>query len=242
MRNKVLILISGTLLAALLSACGAAAAQTVSPSPQSTEVRTITVTGSGEVFLSPDIANISIGVHTEGDDAAEALAENNTQTQAVVEMLRDLGVAERDIQTSNFSIFPRQEYDDQGRVTDITYVVENTVRVTVRDLDEIGELLNSVVDTGANNIFGIQFDVEDRVSALSDARRAAVENARTVAEEIAQASGVELGQVHSIRVYGTAPVPVFQERALLQAPAADVPISPGQLSLSVEVEVVYEIQ
>ena len=242
MRNKVLILISGTLLAALLSACGAAAAQTVSPSPQSTEVRTITVTGSGEVFLSPDIANISIGVHTEGGDAAEALAENNAQTQAVVDLLREMGVAERDIQTSNFSIFPRQEYDDQGRVTAITYVVENTVRVTVRDLDEIGELLNSVVDTGANNIFGIQFDVEDRVSALSDARRAAVENARTVAEEIAQASSVELGQVHSIRVYGTAPMPVFQERALLQAPAADVPISPGQLSLSVEVEVVYEIQ
>jgi uncharacterized protein YggE len=227
-------------MAGMLAACSTAAAQPLSPSDL--PVRTITVTGSGQVFLSPDIANISIGVHTEAEDAERAVADSNAQTQSVVQMLKDSGVATVDIQTANFSIYPRQDFDDQGRVRDITYVVENTVRVTVRDLDAIGELLNAVVESGANNVYGIQFDVEDRVNALSDARKAAVDNARSVAEEMAQAAGVELGPLHSITVYGNAPTQVFEERAMAADAAGAVPISPGQLSLTVEVNVVYEIQ
>lgn len=240
MRNKFILISAAMLLAVLLGACSTAAAQPLSPSDS--PARTITVTGSGQVFLSPDIANISIGVHTEAEDAERAVADNNAQTQSVVQMLEDLGVDNADIQTANFSIYPRQDFDDQGRVTGITYVVENTVRVTVRDLDAIGELLNAVVESGANNIYGIQFDVEDRISALSDARQAAVDNARSVAEEMAQAAGVELGQLQSITVFGSAPTPVFEERAFAADAASAVPISPGQLSLTVEVNVVYEIQ
>lgn len=229
------------LLAIVLSACGVAAAQT-SSSSDSPPRRTISVTGSGQVFLSPDIADISVGVHMEGKDAAKAVADNNSQTQDVVQTVKDMGVADKDIQTTNFSIYPRQEYDDQGRVTGITYVVENTVRITVRDLDKIGELLNAVVESGANNIYGIQFDVEDRVTALSSARQAAVENAQAVAEEIAQAAGVKLGPVQSITVQGSSPIPVVQERAAMAAGQGAVPVSPGQLSLTVDVSVVYEIQ
>lgn len=240
MRNKFILISAVMLLAVILGACSTAAAQPVAPSES--PPRTITVTGSGQVFLSPDIANISIGVHTEAEDAEAAVADNNAQTQSVVQMLEDMGVDTADIQTANFSIYPRQDFDDQGRVRDITYVVENSVRVTVRDLDNIGELLNAVVESGANNIFGIQFDVEDRVSALSDARKAAVDNARSVAQEMAQAAGVELGPLHSITVFGSAPTQVFEERALAADGAGAVPISPGQLSLTVEVNVVYEIQ
>ena len=241
MQKKHFLIIGMMLLAIVLSACGVAAAQT-SPSSDTPPPRTISVTGSGQVFLSPDIADISVGVHTEGKDAAKAVADNNSQTQDVIQTVKDMGVADKDIQTTNFSIYPRQEYDDQGRVTGITYVVENTVRITVRDLDKIGDLLNTVVESGANNIYGIQFDVEDRVDALASARQAAVENAQAVAEEIAQAAGVNLGPVQSITVQGSSPIPVFQERAVMGAEQAAVPISPGQLSLIVDVSVVYEIQ
>lgn len=240
MYNKITHISAVMLLAVILGACSTAAAQPVSPSDS--PARTITVTGSGQVFLSPDIANISVGVHTEAEDAERAVADNNAQTQNVVQMLVDMGVDRQDIQTTNFSIYPRQDFDDQGRVRDITYVVENSVRVTVRELEDIGELLNAVVESGANNVFGIQFDVEDRVSALSDARQAAVDNARNVAEEMAQAAGVELGPLHSITVFGSAPTQVFEERALAADAGGAVPISPGQLSLTVEVNVVYEIQ
>lgn len=240
MRNKFTLIGAVMLLAVIFSACSTAAAQPVSPSDS--PVRTITVTGSGQVFLSPDIANISIGVHTEAEDAQQAVADNNAQTQSVVQMLVEMGVAREDIQTANFSIYPRQDFDDQGQIRDTTYVVENSVRVTVRELEDLGELLNAVVESGANNIFGIQFDVEDRVSALSDARQAAVDNARSVAEEMAQAAGVELGPVHSITVLGSAPTQVFEERAVGADAGGAVPISPGQLSLTVEVSVEYQIQ
>jgi uncharacterized protein YggE len=241
MYKKHLLIGGMVLLAIVLSACGVAAAQTSSAS-DTPSIRTLSVTGSGQVFLSPDIADISVGVHTEGKDAAKAVADNNSQTQKVIQMIKDMGVADKDIQTTNFSIYPRQEYDDQGRVTGITYVVENTVRITVRDLDKIGELLNAVVESGANNIFGIQFDVEDRVTALASARQAAVQNAQTIAEELAQAAGVKLGPVQSITVQGSSPIPVVQERAAMAAEQAAVPVSPGQLSLTVDVSVVYEIQ
>ena len=241
--RKRMYLISGVMLSAiLLSACGAAVAQTASPSSESQPVRTLTVTGNGKVFLTPDIANISIGVHTEGKDAAEAVSSNNAQTQKVIEVLKGMGVEAKDIQTTNFSIYPRQEYDNNGNLTGITYVVDNTVYVTVRDLGKIGELLNTVVQSGANSISGIQFDVADRVKAHSEARKAAVDNAQAQAEELAQAAGVKLGPVQSIMVSSSTPVPVAQSRQALAAGAAEVPISPGQLSLSVDVTVVYEIQ
>lgn len=242
MRKKMYLVSGLMLLAILLSACGAAIAQTASPSSESQSTRTLTVTGNGKVFLTPDIANISIGVHAEGKDAAEAVSTNNAQTQKVIEELKGMGVEAKDIQTTNFSIYPRQEYDNNGNLTGITYVVDNTVYVTVRDLSKIGDLLNTVVQSGANSISGIEFDVADRVKALSDARKAAVDNAQAQAEELAQAAGVKLGPVQSITISSSAPIPLAQSRAAAAAPQAEVPISPGQLSLSVDVTVVYEIQ
>lgn len=242
MRKRMYLITGVMLLAISLSACDAAIAQTASSSSESQPARTLTVTGNGKVFLTPDIANVSIGVQTQGKDAAEAVSSNNAETQKVIEALKGMGVEAKDIQTTNFSIYPRQEYDNNGNLTGITYVVDNTVYVTVRDLSKIGDLLNSVVQSGANSISGIQFDVADRVKALSEARKAAVDNAHAQAEELAQAAGVKLGPVQSITVSSSAPIPMVQSREALAAGAAEVPISPGQLSLSVDVTVVYEIQ
>jgi len=118
------------------------------------------------------------------------------------------------------------------------------VRVTVRDLDNIGELLNAAVEAGANSIYGVQFDVEDDESARSDARQAAVDDAQKQAEELAEAAGVGLGRVQSISTYGGIPVPLYEGKggAGPMSLAAEVPISPGQLMLTVDVNVVYEIR
>jgi uncharacterized protein YggE len=109
MRTKTYLIVSSLVLAALLSGCaGAAFAQTETPAAQGDEAkvtRTVTVTGSGKVYLTPDIAYITIGVHTEGENAAEAVAANNTQAQEVIDALLAQGIAERDIQTTNFSIY-----------------------------------------------------------------------------------------------------------------------------------------
>jgi uncharacterized protein len=242
MRNKLFTLMAIVLLAPVLAACGSRAlAQT--PTPASPAPRTISVTGTGEVPLTPDIARISIGVRTQGADVAEAMASNNAQAQEVVEALKELGVAERDIQTSNFSIYPQQQYDERGQVVETTFVVENTVYVTVRELEDLGDLLDAAVGRGANSIYGIQFDVEEKDGAISEARQAAVENAHAQAQELASAAGVRLGQIQSISTISTYPGPIFDGRGVAaEQAAAGVPISPGQLIITAEVSVVYEIQ
>jgi len=242
MRNKLFSLTTLLILASIvLTACGTVAyAQTESAEKMP---RTLSVTGSGKAYLVPDIAYISIGVHTEDKDAAKAVTANNTQSQKVSEALKAFKIDSKDPQTTNFSIYPQQQYDENGRLTGILYMVDNSVYVTLRDLKLVGELLNKVVEAGANSINGIQFDVSDKTKALSEARMDAVANAQEQAAEIADASGVKLGEVMSINVYGGYPSPIFEGKgggAAMMDVAA--PISPGQMVLTVEVNMVFELK
>ena len=250
MTKKIIPLFGILVAASLLAACGSAAAAESFKSVDAVETqppsRTISVSGSGKAILSPDIAYINIGVHTESKDAAEAVSDNTQQAKDLKDTLVEAGVDESDIQTINFSIYPRQEYDSEGKPTgEITYIVDNSVQVTVRDLDNLGELLNQAVASGANMINGIQFDVADKTEALSKARLDAVKNAHTIAEELAQAAEVTLGEVQSISTYTSGlPTPMFEGRGGAEAVMAEapVPISPGQMVITIEVSVVYFIE
>jgi uncharacterized protein YggE len=243
MRDKVLILLSVVIAAGfLLNACAESQSEltpTGTPPP-----RTITVSGSGKVFLTPDIATISIGVHTENESATRAVDNNNAQVLKVTQVLINMGVDEDDIQTSNFNISAQLRLDDRGNQQGTYYMVENTVFVTVRDLDQLGEIMGAVVEAGANSIFGIQFDVEDKTEALSRARRAAVRDAQTKAEELAREAGVTLGEVQTMQESGGVPVPVFEAtgEGRVNGESEQAPVSIGQLSLTVDVSVVYDIQ
>jgi hypothetical protein len=243
MRTIKLTILHGMLsLAILLSACSEPQSE---PTPSSTPPpRNITVLGSGKVYLTPDVATISIGVHSEDENAARAVNDNNSQAQKVSEILLSMDVVEDDIQISNFNIYLQQKYDEIGNHTGTVYIVDNTVLVTVRDLDQLGEIMGAVVEAGANSIFGIQFDVSDKTQALSEARKAAVEDARVKAEELALAAGVTLGDVQSINESGGVPLPVFEgkEGGGFDTTTAQVPVSLGQLSLTVEVSVIYDIR
>jgi uncharacterized protein YggE len=209
-------------------------------------LRTITVFGTGKTYLNPDIAYINIGDHTENADAVEALASNNAQAQNISDVLQKSGVAAKDIQTTNFSIYPVQKYGPNGEITGITYTVDNTVYVTVRDLTKMGEILSAAVNKGANSINGIQFDVSDRSAASSDARKAAVADAHTQAEELAAAAGVTLGQVQTITVNESEPVTtVYREStkaADVAGAASSTPISGGQLTITVDATITYTIK
>jgi uncharacterized protein YggE len=243
MKNRTVFFTSLILVAAVLTACSSVARAQTLQEDEGTPPRTISVSGSGRAFLTPDIAYISIGVHTENEDAAAAVASNNKQVQQVAGALESFDIDPKDIQTTNFSIFPRQDYDPDGKPVGITFIVDNSVYVTLRDIDQVGEVLDAAVKAGANSISGIQFDVSDKTKALSEARQAAVVDAQMQAEELAQAAGVELGDVQSISTFGS-PVPLPQPKAAFQmeAAAAEVPISPGQLIVTVDVSMVYQIQ
>jgi uncharacterized protein YggE len=230
--------------AVVLSACGpvasAAAQQAQENNPQ---VRTLSVTGNGQVFVSPDIARISIGVRTESQDAAEAVAQNNQQSQKVVQALMDMGIADQDIRTNNFSIYPQQDVNDQGQVQQTRYIVENSVLVTIRDLDTVGQALDAAVAAGANTVNSIQFDLEDRTDALQEARKQAVADAQAQAQGLAQSAGVTLGEIQTVNATSSGgPMPLFNARGGAAAVESSVPINPGQMSLSVEVNLVYQIK
>jgi len=236
--------VSVILLAAVaLSACGPATIVANPVQPQ----RTMNVNGTGMVMLTPDIAYINIGVHTELPTAAEAVSSNTTQTQQVVDAIKSMGVDAKDIRTTNFSIYANTQTDPQtGARTGTTYVVDNTVYVTVRKLDTLGDLLDASVKAGANSINSIQFDVQDKTAAIKQARDAAVKDARTQAEELASASGVTLGDLQTVSFYDSVPTPMADSfgkgGGAVMSAAAAVPVSAGQLTITVTVNMVYEIK
>ena len=242
MKNRFLLVSAVALLALLVSACGPTTINQAAQPP----LRTVSVSGAGTAYLVPDIAYIYVGVHTEKPSASDAVTENNEQTQKMIEALRDFGIDAKDIRTTNFSIWPNDKYDPQtGLPTgQKTYMVDNTVYVTVRDLDKLGDLLDTVVAAGANTVNSIQFDVADKDEALKDARAEAVKDAAEKAKELADAAGVQLGEVQTIGFYDNVSYPVFEGKGGGGADVAQaaVPIQPGQLTFTVNVNVTYMIK
>ncbi|NPV85745.1 MAG: SIMPL domain-containing protein [Anaerolineae bacterium] len=213
------------------------------PSP----TRQIIVSGTGSVLIVPDLAYVNIGVHSQSKNVADALATNTNQSKDVAEALKKMGVSAADIQTSNFNIYPQQQYDQGGEITGVIYMVDNSVYVTVRDLSKLGAILDAAVRAGANSINGVQFDVQNKEKAYSEARQKAVENARKQAEELAKAAGVQLGILESIQVVGTAsPTPRYDTWGMggggMAATQSSVPVSAGQMMVSVDVNLTYQIQ
>jgi hypothetical protein len=237
MRTKLILFSSILVLALALSACGASAKSG----------NTLNVTGTGTVYITPDIAYVNIGVHTENIDIAQAVASNNVQAQAVMDALRNSGVEGKDIQTSNFSVWSYQKTDPQtGENMGMMYAVDNTVYVTVRDLTKIGSLLDTAIRAGANNINSISFDMADKSAALVEARQKAMENAGSLANELAQTGGVALGGIQNI-TYTDVPTPYYSYGYGMGgggggAESAVASINPGQLQVTATVNVTYGIK
>ena len=239
MNTKSLIIFTVMALALVVSACAPAAGQ---------NTRTLSVSGSGEALLAPDIAYIYVGVHTENPTAAEAVEENTAQTETLMQAIRDFGIDPKDIRTTNFSIYPMDRFDPATGMPsgEKVYAVDNTVYVTVRDLTKLGDLLDTAVQAGANNINSVQFDVAEKDEALQEARAEAVEDARAQAQSLAQAAGLSLGEIQSISFFDVQPYPLFDGKGgggmAAEAAAAAIPIQPGQLTFTVSVNVTYELK
>ena len=238
MKTKIIFPITLLVIAIVLSACSPS---TITIQPQAPQ-RTITVTGVGLVTLTPDIAYISIGVHSQDPSATVATSDNSSKAQAVINAIKGFGVDAKDIQTTNFSIYPQQQYDSNGKQTGIIYMVDNTVYVTVRDLTKLGAMLDGTVNAGANNISSISFDVADKSAALSQARQAAVEQARKQADELTSATGVALGDVQTISYNDYTPPVAIQYARAATLSDSSVPVQAGSMQISTTVTIVYTIK
>lgn len=240
MKKNLQLIIVLTVFSVLLVSCAGGG----TPVDENADQAVITVTGTGQVFVIPDVANISVGVRTKGDTVSEAIALNNDQAQAIKNTLMAEGVAENDIQTSNFNVYQQSDYDFQGNPTSIYYSVENTVYVIVRQIENLGNILDAVGRSGANNIYGVNFDVEDKSEAQTNARALAVQSAQAQALELANAAGVEMGELISISSGATTTSPNYYGYGVGGggAMAESVPISSGQLPVNAQVTLTFAIK
>lgn len=242
MRNKIYLTFIAFILVGFLAACTAAQAapsssnsvnsnavssSTAGQGVADTNLRTLNVSGTGQIYLVPDLAYINIGVHTEAAKVADALSSNTAQAQKVADVLTGLGIDPKDIQTTSFNVSPQQKFGPNGEVTGTTYAVDNTVYVTVRDLTKLGTMLDAVVNSGANNINGITLDSTAKDQALVDARKAAITDARQQAQALADAAGVTLDAIQTINVTNNTPVPMYAAKAgaAIAASSSPVPVS-----------------
>lgn len=197
-----------------------------------------------QVEVEPDTVGINAGVTTEAMTASDALRQNSTQMQRVIDRLKSLGIPERDIQTTRINLNARFDYDQQTRNQVFRgYEASNQVRVTMRDTENVGNVLDALVQAGANNINGPSFSVSDDTEAKAEARRRALERARMMAMDYAAVAGFSNVRVLKIsesvqgngREFSADAIMVTAERS-----AGAPPVQPGMVETGVTVSVTYE--
>jgi hypothetical protein len=205
--------------------------------------RTITVSGSGYVAAVPDQAQLSAGVATVAVTADTALAQNARKMTAVFAALTRLGVPERAIQTSNFSVQPQYAANTNGNLEKITgYQVSNQVDVRLDDTKKLGPALDALVASGANQINSVSFAIRDSETLMTAARQAAVADALNRAQTYAKAAGAGIGSVLSIQENGNeGPRPMFAARRV-ESDAIFTPTAAGEQNVTANVTVTFELK
>lgn len=235
-------LLTAAAMTAALATTAPLNAQTQQDRPRMSE-RSVTVSATGTTQAAPDMAAITSGVQTEASTAREAMSQNSTAMTRLVDGLKKLGIEARDIQTTSINIHPRYTNPRDGKPPSISgYVASNSVRVVVRDLKKIGEMLDQMITLGANQMSGISFEVSKAETLKDDARKAAMENARRRAELYASAAGASLGEVltisENIAMAGPRPVQL-QSRAAM---ADSVPVEAGEMRLDATIHVTWALK
>lgn len=243
-RLKLLSFGVSVLLAVTLAGCEP---QIIGPLLQSQESGKIHVTGSGSVVGEPDIATLNLGVSVEKKTVAEAREVAAAAMTAVIASLKANNIAENDIQTEKFSIYPQYDYTENGRVLR-GYSVNNTVSAKVRELESLSDLIDAAAEAGGDIIVvnSIQFMIEDTTPLQTQARGLAVKNAEAKAQTLADAGGVTLGKPIAITETShtaSPPIAYAEEVAFADDSArSSTPIEAGELTVTVNITIVYEIE
>jgi len=205
------------------------------------------VSGSGKVSVVPDIAVLRLGIEAQETSVAEAQWQAAGAMEAVMAVLADNGVAEKDIQTQYFNIHRVTRWDDNKRQeVVIGYRVTNMVSARIRDMDGVGAIVDAVAAAGGDltRIDGVSFSVEDPSNYHDEAREKAMADARAKAEQMAELAGVKLGRPIYISESAYIPSPVYRQPMYEQATGAPMPetaISPGEMEISLNVQLIYAI-
>ncbi len=244
LRQPASLLLAIALSAIALSAFAmTASAQTPATPAASTDGTLLAVSAHAETTRVPDVATISTGVVTQAADANAAMRANATQMDKVMAAIKDAGIAERDIQTSGVNLNPQYKYSD-GQAPAITgYQARNSVSLKVRDIGKLGKVLDALVVSGANEVNGPSFEVDQPEAAYDEARRAALDKAQVRAAMYAKALGLRVRRIASISEgAGFQPPGPMPMMAMARGKAeSDTVVSPGETTLGANLDVVFEL-
>jgi uncharacterized protein YggE len=230
-----------------ISGCNAQSTDGGAGTEQDSTRESISVSGFGEAVGKPDMATVELGVETEADNVATAIDLSNQTVERVTQALIDAGIAESDIQSTHFNVWREEGFDRlTGQPTDeTTFHVDSTVRVKVRDIDQISRMIQTGLDAGATNVFGLTFGIDDSAELEAEARLLALDDAKDRAQQLANALGKTLGEpiIVSELVAGS-PLGFVSEAALFRGigGGGGPPLSPGELSVGVQVDVMYAVE
>jgi uncharacterized protein len=239
-------LVRNALAAVAVATCAAApvtAQAQLAPAtqPQLLDGTLLTISAQGETKIAPDLATINIGVVTQGSTADAALGANSAKMNAVVAAIKRAGVADRDVQTANLSVNPQYQYGENQPPKLQGYEATNNVTVKVRNLANVGKVVDGVVSVGSNQVNGISFGLDNDDKATDSARTDAMKKARARADLYATAAGLKVSRIVSISEGGGSgpvyPMPMMA-RAQMAGNAAP-PVAPGELSITSDVTIVY---
>ncbi|MCU0520114.1 MAG: SIMPL domain-containing protein [Anaerolineae bacterium] len=254
--------LSVLVLAAVLSGCGAAGSLSTLTSGDAARLagggnsvvvtgqsqQGVIVSGTGVASADPQIAQVTFGVELQGQDPNALVSEAAQKMEAAMAAATSFGIAEDKTKTTNYSLWIETVYNpENGRPTgEVIYHLSHQVQVTTDKISSVGELLSGVVSAGANAVSGVNFTVEDSAALVEQARAAALADAKARAEHIASQLNISLGKPILV-TEGGGDYPVYVERAALgmggsAMDAASPTVTAGSFSVSVNVQIVYEIR
>ena len=209
---------------------------------------TITVSGTGEVYAKPDLALTSFSVITEKKEIAEAMAENTTKMNTVIDSIKEQGVEAKDLKTTKFNIYPRYEWQKEtqfypnGRRILVGYEVRQSLEIKIRDMEKIGTIIQKATNAGANQVGDLRFTIDDEDEIKKQAREQAIDKAKDKAKELASQLGVKLVRIVNFNKKGiVSRYYAFEESVAMDAGDEAPQIETGENKIEVNVNITYEI-
>ena len=234
------------LLLATLLAFGSpmtAAAQSAPSIAVPSDATLLSVSASADVKRAPDVASIGAGVVTQAADANAAMRANAEQMQKVMAAIRAAGIADTDIRTSGINLSPQYRYAENQPPAITGYQASNNVDLKVRDLGKLGKVLDALVASGANQVNGPSFEIDQPDAVQDEARRAALDKAQARAQMYAKSLGLQVRRIVSISEGGgfNPPMPMPMVRMAAMAKDAGTEVSPGENTVGASIDVVFEL-
>lgn len=237
MKARFALLVAALAAALVLGGCSTKVVTTGGAAP----LYTVTAGGTGQVAAAPDMAEMFFGASVLAEDAKDALSQASSTAEAITAAVKGAGVATDDIQTANVSVWPEQSGDGE-KVTVTGYRASIQVRVKLRDIEKIGDVVAAASDAGANEIGGPTFTLADDTDVRNDAIEIAISDARKRGEVMAKAAGKSLGEIISVSETNVSIPPLYYDMSARAVAESAVPIEPGQLDVSTQVTVVFELK